>query len=370
MKLPSRLLALALTFLIWGCSPNEVDKIKLSGGGGEPINLLAAPEDRISEYLSEELVINDIFLSMRGPGRQDYMALAPSTDELAWLTGFSVEVTADQGVTDTQQYLCHSNLEIADVKQHYMTVANRAFNPGRYFTISQGQSEARLPEGFGIPINTRHALNWNGQALNVNGVPEKPVTTRQKVKLKYQLDRDLAKEMTPLYAMSLVGLVTIGDEPRHYTTEVDGKMSTGGCMLGTSAVKDGVFTDAHGSQFSSHWVVPPGREKNVTSLDNTFTIPEDTTLHYAMLHVHAFCDWVELYDKTADKSVLKFSVEQVPNRIGLLKTQEFSSPEGIKVYKDHAYELRSEYNNTSGVDQDSMVVLYVYLKDKQFKKPQ
>ena len=138
------------------------------------------------------------------------------------------------------------------------------------------------------------------------------------------------------------------------------------CLIGTSAVVDGVFTDKAGNEFTAHWVVEPGVEENTTRLDDIFTIPYDTTVHYAMLHVHAFCETVELYDLTDKKTVMKFDCTQYPDKIGLLKTSEFASVEGVPVYKDHKYELRSVYDNNSGVDQDAMVVLYVYLKDKEF----
>jgi hypothetical protein len=322
-------------------------------------------------YVSAEMVVKDIYKSMLGPGRQDYIALEAGTSDFAWLTGFSVEVMQADGKTPAgQQYLCHSNLEIADVKQHYMKVANRAFNPGRYFTISQGQEEAKLPEGFGIPINTGHALNWNGQVLNLNEKPESPIVTKQRVKLKYLKGKE-AENIQPLFAMSLVGLKTIGDTPADYSMThlpTPDDLGGGGCLVGTSAVVDGVFTDKLGNQFTAHWVVKPGKEENKTRLDDIFTLPYDTTLHYAMLHVHPFCDSVELYDLTDQKTVLAFDCAQLPDKIGLLKTQDYSDPKGTPLYKDHKYELRSVYNNTSGVDQDAMVVLYVYLKDQEFKK--
>lgn len=322
---------------------------------------------KATNYVSAEMVVDDVYKSMMGPGRQDYIALDSGRSEFAWLTGFSVEVMEKDGKTPAgQHYLCHSNLEIADVNQHYMKVANRAFNPGRYFTISQGQRRAKLPEGFGIPIDTSHALNWNGQVLNLNDKPEEPIVTKQRVKLDYVTGEE-AEGIQPLFAMSLVGLKTIGDEKADYNMSHNSDLVEGGsCLIGTSAVVDGVFTDKAGNSFTAHWVVEPGVEKNATRLDDIFTLPYDTTVHYAMLHVHAFCDKVELYDLTDDKVVMSFDCTQFPDKVGILKTTEFISEEGLPVYKDHKYELRSVYTNDSGVDQDAMVVLYVYLKDKEF----
>jgi hypothetical protein len=42
----------------------------------------------------------------------------------------------------------------------------------------------------------------------------------------------------------------------------------------------------------------------------------------------------------------------------------FSSREGIPLYRDHEYELVSIYNNTTPVDQDSMAVMHLYVRDR------
>lgn len=363
-------------FCLAGC--NEKPLISESGDPSGPVlELFTQPQStkgqiQTSEWVSFEIIVDDIYKSMMGPGRQDYISIDSQASELAWMTGFEVEVMKEDGDTPAgQHYLCHSNLDIADVNQHYMLVANKLFNPGRYFTISQGQKEAKLPKGMGIPVNTRHALNWSGQALNLNQKPESPIVTRQKVQLKYILDRDTTEPMKPLFSMSLVGLKTVGDKPAVYSMSHDGKQSQfegAGCLIGTSAVKDGVFTDKQGNSFASHWNVAPGVENNTTLLDDILTLPYDTKLHYAMVHVHAFCESVELFDLTENKSVLSFDCTQYPDKVGLLKTQQFSSLEGVDLYKDHSYELRSRYNNTSGVGQDAMVVLYLYMEDKEFDK--
>ena len=39
------------------------------------------------------------------------------------------------------------------------------------------------------------------------------------------------------------------------------------------------------------------------------------------------------------------------------------------MYRDHEYDLISVYNNTSGVDQDAMATMFIYLHDKEFQKP-
>jgi hypothetical protein len=45
------------------------------------------------------------------------------------------------------------------------------------------------------------------------------------------------------------------------------------------------------------------------------------------------------------------------------------SAEGIRLYKGHEYELVSVYENTSVENQDSMAVMYMYLLDHGFRRP-
>ena len=55
--------------------------------------------------------------------------------------------------------------------------------------------------------------------------------------------------------------------------------------------------------------------------------------------------------------------------MGITSIDEYSSVEGLALFKDHQYELTSTYENTSDHDVDSMAVMYLYMHDKRFKKP-
>jgi hypothetical protein len=55
--------------------------------------------------------------------------------------------------------------------------------------------------------------------------------------------------------------------------------------------------------------------------------------------------------------------------VGLDHVDHFLSVAGLPLYKGHEYEVVSVYENTSGEEQDSMAVFNLYLRDKEFKKP-
>ena len=112
----------------------------------------------------------------------------------------------------------------------------------------------------------------------------------------------------------------------------------------------------------------PGREVNRTLATNWMSVPFDTTVHYIAVHLHPFAESLELLDLTTGNTIFHSQVRNTPERIGLEHVEYFSSPEGIRVYKGHEYELVSVYNNTTDVDQDSMAVMFLYMLDKELQE--
>ena len=129
------------------------------------------------------------------------------------------------------------------------------------------------------------------------------------------------------------------------------------------------YTDSFGRRFTGHWVVEPGREVNRTLVTEILDLPFDTTVHYIAVHLHPFAESLELRDLTTGDTVFKSRVRPAEKGIGIQHVDYFSSEEGVLLRKKHDYELVSVYNNTSGEEQDSMAVMYMYLLDKRFEAP-
>jgi hypothetical protein len=130
-----------------------------------------------------------------------------------------------------------------------------------------------------------------------------------------------------------------------------------------------VDKDSFGQKFTGHWVVKPGREVNRALATHFLQLQFDTTIHYIAVHLHPFAESIELFDRTDKKSVWKAKARQTKGKIGLEHVDHFISKEGIPIHKDHEYEVISTYNNTSGEDQDSMAVMFLYVLDQNFEKP-
>lgn len=327
------------------------------------------PPVRSTTVLSETYTVDQKYRSMTGPYSQQPLRLATGTavedegvPELLWIVGYRAVMVAADGVTPQKpEFMCHSNLDI-DVSAHRETLgANPSFS-SRLFTLSQGQQTVRFPDGFGIPVLSDEVLSLTTQVLNLNHEGE-VFDVRHQITVEYVRDSDLERRLTPLFPIGAYGLRLLeGDSAYFGVADPDPEQHGPGCLVGESA-SDHAYEDGLGRTFTGHWVVPPGREVNRTLVTHLMQIPFDTTVHYIAVHLHPFAESLELWDRTTDTLVFRSEAEGIEGRIGLESVTAFSSEEGVAVFADHEYEMVSVYDNLSDEPQDSMAVMYIYLRD-------
>ena len=63
--------------------------------------------------------------------------------------------------------MCHSNVDL-DMARHRQIFGWQKFPSRRLFTLSEGQTEVKLPDGFGIPLRSDEPLSVTAQVLNHN----------------------------------------------------------------------------------------------------------------------------------------------------------------------------------------------------------
>ena len=320
--------------------------------------------------------MDKIYRSMRGPLETQRLQLGSAgpgiEPELLWLTGFEGSVREPDGETlMSPEFLCHTNLD-ANLNSYRQSLPTAIRAPDRLFTLSQGQLSTRMPEGFGVPVKSNERLRLDTQALNHNVVGTS-VSARHRIAIEYVRDVDLKVPLRPLIQQSVFGYVVVEGEDGHYgmTPGEPGETEHPGCLPGSHAKEAderGYFSDGHGRKFSSFWEVPPGRHTYRSRvLDFMMKLPYDTTIHYAVAHLHPFAESVELRDITTGKTLIKTKVRQAGGgRLGIADVEYISSVEGIPIHHDHEYELIAIYDNTTGEDHDSMVVLYLYVLAKDF----
>ncbi len=327
----------------------------------------AEQEYQSFDYLSPIYNIDKIYKSMQGPdSSQDIYLTKTKEPELLWITSSRTEIVGTDGTSRMpQEFMCHMNLDFSKIDKHNLSFPN---NIVRIVTLSQGQFEVNFPKGFGLPMLSNEPLNLTTQVLNLNHENE-VFQVRHHVTINFVRDRDLKGPMKALFTTDIFGLKLVeGRDPYYEVQQVDKSKHGPGCLIGRGASND-FYEDSQGRKFTGHWVVNPGREVNRTLVTKLLNLPYDTTVHYIAVHLHPFAESLELRDLTTGQSLFKSQTENYKDRVGLVRVDTYSSEEGFPVYKDHEYELVSVYNNTTPVDQDSMAVMYMFLLDKNFKKP-
>lgn len=339
------------------------------GCGGDVAASDAVPTVQ-KTVLSRTYDIDQKYRSMMGPSSRESLLLGDddiAPDELLWITGYRAVMVGRDGETpERQEFMCHSNLDI-DPMAHRQAFDTTATFSSRLFTLSQGQQEIAFPPGFGIPIRAEESLSLTTQVLNLNHENEQ-FGVRHKVTIDFVRDQELESPMVPLFPTSAYGLQLISGEDGYYgLSRPDPEKHGPGCLVGEAASSHS-YDDGHGRAFTGHWVVPPGREVNRTLVTKLMRVPYDTTIHYVAVHLHPFAESLTLVDLTSGETLFASKAENFDDRIGLARVDALSSAEGIPVYADHDYELVSVYNNTSAEPQDSMAVMYLYLRDLEVEE--
>ena len=333
---------------------------------------------RTLETYSPLLKVDQIYKSMEGPiGSRIVNFLDKGDPVLLWLLGYRVDIVSADGQTVlSQEFMCHSNLEL-DTEAHRRIFQRQEIDKTvvtpltRVATLSQGQLTMNLPDGFGIPIMSSEDLVIGTQVLNLNH-PQMDTSVRHKLYLDFVLDKDLKTPLRPLFPTAAQVATLVEHDEVYHPNLISNVLEQTSCSLGLHAPQAGAFglyKDNFGRSFTSHWVVKPGREVRRTRVTEHMRIPFDTTVHYMAVHLHPFAESLTLRDLTNDVDLWTCRPKMRTTGMGIHEADDYSSAEGIAVYKDHEYELVSVYNNTTGVDQDAMASIFIYLLDKEFKKP-
>ena len=327
------------------------------------------PPVYVKEILGPVLTLDRIYPSMKGPFATHGFSFEGSDEgELLWMTGYdAVMVAADGSTPMSQQFMCHSNLDFTP-REHFENFRTWHSPSGsRAFSLAQGQLSIQLPEGFGVPVMSDEKVKVVVQALNHNVVDE-TIEVRHRIRIRYLRDRDLEAPVIPLHPLAAFTLKLV-DGPDGYfglsTQEVDPEKHGASCEVSVDAVKENgghLNVDPFGRKFTGHWPLPPGREVSHTLVTKLLNLKYDTSIHYVAAHLHPFAESVELRDLTTGETVYRSQARQTELGVGLSDVDYFSSREGLPLYKDHQYQVISVYDNTSGVPQDAMATLFLYVR--------
>ncbi len=336
--------------------------------GKEPNGEGALP--RQLEILSPVYTVDREYRSMQGPQSTQVIELTDGDDDrLLWITGYAAEMVGADGVTrQPQEYMCHSNLDLDPVTHNSLFGSGRSLG-GRLFTLSQGQFVIRFPDGFGLPLMSSEKLALTTQVLNLN--PDGGETeVRHRIRLQYVEDGETGDTMQPLFVRAVYGMALLEGKDAYFgLDEQPARERHGpGCLVGESATSH-EYRDSFGRRFTGHWIVPPGRQQNHTLVGSLLDLPFDTTVHAIAVHLHPFAESLTLRDLTTGETVFRSRTRPLEGRIGLSHVESYASQEGLRLYRDHEYELVSVYENPTDENHDAMAVMFLYLLDREFESP-
>lgn len=331
----------------------------------------AVPEEKV--IYSPAYPIDRIYRSMEGPSSTRSVFLVESAEpELLWLTGVKTEMVGADGETPSlPEFMCHVNVDI-DAILHRELFGGSKMPGTRVVTLSQGQLESRFPDGFALPLMSNEPLVLTTQVLNLN-YPSIDAAVRHRVTFTFLRDCELGagERPAPLFNAAVFGMALVS-EPEEGTGSLPESEHGDSCLVrpqAPNAMGGSEYRDSSGRSFTGHWVVKPGVEENRTVVTPLLNLPFDTTLHHAAVHLHPYAKSLELRDVTANRTLFRSDARGPDFGLGLEEVTSFASAQGIRLYKDHEYELVSVYDNTSGRDQDSMAVMYLGLRDHEFFGP-
>lgn len=359
--------------------------------------LLAQAQVHTQQFLSKVYTIDKKYRSMEGPGSIQRISLGdPNQAELLWIVGVKTEMVGEDGKTpQLPELMCHVNVDLDTARHSALFHLNRLTAP-RLVTLSQGMLAARVPDGFGFPIASNEPLTLYTQVLNHNIEHPKNLKVRHRVTFEYVVDRELTTTMKPLFNVGASGMVLLDNNPLALASmptaasmpgvdltakdaSADAAQAGGHEGHGTSCIvaarapnaagTASDYVDPKGRKLTGHWVVPPGKQVNTSDITWFMSLPFDTVLHYAAVHLHPFAKSLTIRDTTTGEVVFESKAENPKKGVGLTRVETFSSQTGVPMFKDHQYELVSVYDNPTKETHDSMASAFLGLEDREFVKP-
>ncbi len=332
---------------------------------------------------SPPMLIDKIYRSMQGPSAASEIYLDDSffgriksfyQPELIWLTGYSIELFDDKGNKISYDFMCHNNLNIS-VKNILPWKVNSIGTDTRLFTLTEGQTNVELPNGFGIPVMSDQPLRVDFQVLNHN-IENANIKVIQRVTIKYRKDKDLSGKMKALFQQSAFITKQITGPKGEYNEEPvnDSAISSQNktnepktCCGNTFADEGGnynPFYDKYKREYTGHWIIDDSVEVLKTDVTQMLNLLSDTKAHFFSVHVHPFCESLELIDVTDKKSLYKASTINFTDKIGLENIDSKVDLPGVPILKCHKYQLVSIYKKNSPVKHTAMATMFLYLEEK------
>jgi len=304
--------------------------------------------------ISPAFIIDTLYKSMRGPVSGHSFSLNLPSKGIHWLTGYSVKAYNKAGGPESEDFICHNNLDFnlekkADLWTH---IDPSSADYPRLITLTQGQTQLRFPEGFGVPVKNGEQFSILTQVLNHNYTGN-PKEVFHETTIVFQGPQ--SKKMRPLREKTVFVMLPFDEQEPN-------KRSGKTCI--PVDPNDHRYRNVHGGVSSGHWVIKSGKSTYRHDITRMLDLRSPEIMHYAGVHTHPFATEVRLIDLTTDSVLFASKCQNFEDRIGLKKIEAFSGQKGILLSHLHRYALEVLIENTSGEKQDMMASMFLYFYDR------
>jgi cyclophilin family peptidyl-prolyl cis-trans isomerase len=298
--------------------------------------------------------------------------------ELIWFKGLKLEVLDenDQSMPDAE-FICHLNVDVDPAHRQRLFPEMQQSGTSRILTITQGQTDFQLPEGFGVPVASDELWAFTFQAANRTANQHRRI--KHRCIISFIRDKDLVYPIKALHWYNPYITVTVDkNAPAAVSAEHQDMPNCIGTSAGVNAPNSApgsVFSDKFGRRVSGHWVVPPGAHTYSSPIGedgNPGFGSKDAMIHAAWTHIHPLCTRTSLMHCAGDSRKEIFTVKAKTKTEGGLQLEQIesvTSREGIPLPGNQRYELEATYENPTGSAQDSMVALGIFVADNNFARP-
>lgn len=312
------------------------------------------------------------FASMNGAAASPAPACSPRPRKLYWLRSIKLEVLDEAGrPLPTAEFICHMNLDVDPAFRNRVFEEGERCTQARILTLTQGQTEVRFPEGFGVPVASDEQWTWTFQAANRTTDEHRRLQHRMTMELIE--DQDLLEPVQALAWMTpFLSVVVDKNSPEaraRELKEMPGCLPTTVGLTAPNSVPGTNFDSWCGQRRTGHWVVAPGRHTYQSAIPE-LRMPEDRTLRLVWSHVHPLLETASILECAGKKPLLTVRARtRTKPGIELEAIELLTFPEGLTLKADTNYAIESVYHNTTRAGQDSMVSLGLFYDDHQFARP-
>lgn len=312
-----------------------------------------------SRFVSKTFLVEALYPVGEGPeAAEKALLITNHPGELIWLTSCRVQLVGPEEQPEPMRLLGRLDVDWTRPGRHAHLMGYTAEGSARAFSLGEACPSLTFPTGFALPTKSNEPFSVTTQLKNDD--PTTSTVVRSVVEFDFTRERGLAQPMVPLRAFSATGLVTLESGTVHYANEsVDSRLGPGCASF--PAANESSFKDPLGRSFASSWTLPPGEHTTHTLVTRMMNLPFDTTIHQATAQVYPHAVSLELRDLTDSSSVLTLR-----RKAAGAEFESYSSQEGLKVFKDHEYELVVTYLNPTRDPITAGAVLSLYVRDHQF----